>query len=152
MVDAAHPGDATLNAHAEARVRDKSTRLFVSQDTRRTDPLMKVGIRIKNLRCFTDSQPVHFVLQDGFTAFIGVNNSGKSTLLRMFFELRSLFQNLYYQLAAALNHDQNFPLPQQVLDPSEIFNNTNSRDLEIDLDFECLTDSEPSALRFDCTA
>jgi len=47
--------------------------------------------RRKNYRCFTDSHPARVSLGRQLVAFIGVNNSGKSTLLRSFYELRQLF-------------------------------------------------------------
>jgi hypothetical protein len=53
-----------------------------------------IDITIKNYRCFPDSNPVHLVLGPGCTAFVGPNNSGKSSLTRMPYELRSLFQLL----------------------------------------------------------
>jgi AAA15 family ATPase/GTPase len=52
---------------------------------------MLVDLTINNHPCFAGSKPAHIVLRDGFTAFVGVNNSGKSSLLKFFFELRPLF-------------------------------------------------------------
>ena len=48
-------------------------------------------LTVKNYRCFPDNKPVHISMRNGFTAFVGVNNSGKSSLLKMFYELRNLF-------------------------------------------------------------
>jgi ABC-type cobalamin/Fe3+-siderophores transport system ATPase subunit len=56
--------------------------------------MIPLEFTIKNYRCFSDSSPARFVLRPGFTAFVGPNNSGKSALLKFFFELRTLFQNL----------------------------------------------------------
>jgi hypothetical protein len=36
---------------------------------------MDVEITLKNYRCFPDSKPVRFVMREGFTAFLGVNNA-----------------------------------------------------------------------------
>jgi predicted ATPase/5S rRNA maturation endonuclease (ribonuclease M5) len=55
---------------------------------------MEVLITIKNYRCFSDSNPARIKIRKGFTAFIGVNNSGKSTLLKFFYEFRPLFASL----------------------------------------------------------
>jgi len=55
---------------------------------------MDAELTIKNYRCFPDSRPARIVVRDGFTAFLGVNNSGKSSLLRFFYEFRRLFHSL----------------------------------------------------------
>lgn len=52
--------------------------------------MLDVTLTIKNFRCFEDSDPVHLALRSGVTALVGPNNAGKSSLLRMFFELRDL--------------------------------------------------------------
>ena len=55
---------------------------------------MDIEITIKNYRCFPDSKPARIFLQKGFTGFVGVNNSGKSSLLKFFYEFRHLFARL----------------------------------------------------------
>ena len=47
---------------------------------------MDAELTLKNYRCFSDESPARFSLRRGFTAFVGVNNSGKSSLLRFFYE------------------------------------------------------------------
>ena len=66
---------------------------------------MPLDMTIKNYRCFSDSDPVPISIRDGFTAFVGVNNSGKSSLLKFFYELRDLFLHLskHENLAVASN-------------------------------------------------
>jgi ABC-type Mn2+/Zn2+ transport system ATPase subunit len=109
---------------------------------------MQVEITIKNYRCFSDSKPAHIILRKGFTAFVGVNNSGKSSLLKFFYEFRSLFQllsspNKNYNnrsinnnfIAALQSRPQTFNFAPSVLDIAEVFNNTNSRDIEIQIRF-----------------
>src|SRR3954470_20311110 len=54
---------------------------------------LDVGIGLRNYRCFGD-EPARFRIREGFSAFIGSNNSGKSSLLRMLYEFRPLFQYL----------------------------------------------------------
>ena len=49
-----------------------------------------VKITLRNYRGFTSESPASFTLGDGFTAFVGKNNAGKSTCLRAIFELRNL--------------------------------------------------------------
>ncbi|MGF1678868.1 MAG: ATP-dependent endonuclease [Candidatus Methylacidiphilales bacterium] len=73
---------------------------------------VRLEIRVKNYRCFGGSHASGFVLKRGITGFIGENNSGKSTMLRLFYDLRSLFQVVsdrleHYQPGEATT----FPLP-----------------------------------------
>ena len=55
---------------------------------------MHAELTIKNYRCFPDAKPARLILKSGFTAVVGPNNSGKSSLLRFFYELRGLFSGL----------------------------------------------------------
>ena len=49
---------------------------------------MTVKLTVQNYRCFVS--PVTIDLGKGFTAFVGVNNAGKSTIMRFLLELRPL--------------------------------------------------------------
>lgn len=51
----------------------------------------RIDIELTNYRCFS-SVPVKFTVEPGFLSFVGPNNAGKSTILRMIWELRGLFQ------------------------------------------------------------
>ncbi len=53
---------------------------------------MEIDLTIKNYRCFVPD--VTLRLRPGFTAFVGVNNSGKSAILRLLYEFRPLLQQL----------------------------------------------------------
>ncbi len=102
---------------------------------------MDIDITVKNYRCFADEKPVRVSLRNGFTAFVGPNNSGKSSLLRFFYEFRSLFASLGStppsSLANILRHNSvPFDRPSSILDINEIFNNGNQRDLVIELGFD----------------
>ena len=55
---------------------------------------MEVELTLKNYRCFSDENPVCISIRNGFTALVGVNNSGKSSLLRFFYEFRDLLAQL----------------------------------------------------------
>lgn len=55
--------------------------------------MLDIEVSIRNYRCFGD-EPARIRIADGFTALVGTNNSGKSSLLRLPFELRSLFSGL----------------------------------------------------------
>lgn len=99
---------------------------------------MQVEITIKNYRCFPDSKPAKILLQKGFTSFVGVNNSGKSTLLRFFYEFRSLFRFLSHpngNLINALISDtpQMFDAASSISDLEEIFCKLNTRNIEIEI-------------------
>ncbi|MFG1605885.1 ATP-dependent endonuclease [Actinoplanes sp. NPDC049265] len=52
--------------------------------------MLDIDIAVRNFRCFGDD-PVKFSIRDGFTALVGTNNSGKSSLLRLIYELRPFF-------------------------------------------------------------
>ncbi|HXW18737.1 MAG TPA: AAA family ATPase [Candidatus Acidoferrales bacterium] len=101
------------------------------------DESMEIEVVIKNYRCFPDSEPARLILAKGFTALVGVNNSGKSSLLRFFYELRLLFEASGKDpatLVAALQlNPRGLRLPDSVSDANEIFNNRNTRNLEINL-------------------
>lgn len=55
--------------------------------------MLDVELKIKNYRCFGEA-PTVLRIQDGFTALIGVNSSGKSSLLRLLYEFRSFFAGM----------------------------------------------------------
>lgn len=101
---------------------------------------MHVDITLKNYRCFPSSRPVRIAVKPGFSAFVGVNNAGKSSLLRFFCEFRYLFQRLS---SATSNLDrlltgeaEKMVLPSFVVsDVEELFSDTNDGDLEMRLDF-----------------
>jgi predicted ATP-dependent endonuclease of OLD family len=44
----------------------------------------RIRLTIKNYRCFEDSHPLVIEFASDFTAFIGPNNSGKSSCLKFF--------------------------------------------------------------------
>lgn len=99
---------------------------------------MKIKITLKNYRCFSDSNPARFSLQKGFTSFIGVNNSGKSSLLKFFYEFRDLFRRLSHLdtlLYVMRGNDSHFDLAPSIKDTEEVFCNANNRDLTIRIDF-----------------
>jgi ABC-type Na+ transport system ATPase subunit NatA len=55
---------------------------------------MEIDLLIKNYRCFTDESTTRIQLGNGFIALLGQNNSGKTALLRFFYEFRGLFARL----------------------------------------------------------
>lgn len=86
-------------------------------------------------------------MRKGFTAFVGVNNSGKSSLLKFFYEFRHLFASLSQptgNLSNAMQGSlQSFNFAKSVLDPAEVFSNVNNRDIKIEFRFVASADSAP---------
>lgn len=96
---------------------------------------MQVEIEIKNYRCFS-GRPVKILLKPGFISFIGVNNVGKSTLLRFFFEYRNLFNQYLASRAnpAILNHSTGISA-NTGRDAESAFSDRNDRGIEIAFTF-----------------
>jgi len=91
---------------------------------------MDVEVTVSNYRCFSDT-PVRFALKNGLQSFVGVNNSGKSCLLRLFYELRSIFVALADQNTVwnSLMGRLPYNLMPLIKDRDEIFCDRNNRDL-----------------------
>ncbi len=98
---------------------------------------MKIDLKIKNYRCFSDEKPAVISIEDGFTALVGPNNAGKSSVLRFLFEFRSVFnflKNVQDYNSAIAGVSRGFgPLPP---DPTELFYNGNGRPIEIDMQID----------------
>jgi len=93
---------------------------------------MHFDITIRNYRCFPSESPIQMSLKPGFTALVGKNNSGKSSVLKCFFEFRNLFIAMKGpgNIAAILRGGgHGIGGIQQVFDSQEVFNNTNEREL-----------------------
>jgi predicted ATPase len=111
--------------------------------------ITSVDLTIKNYRCF--EKPVTLTLRQGLVSFIGVNNAGKSSLLRLFYECRHFFNqlasfnNLFLNAA---NASADSPGINGVGDPKEIFSNFNDRGIELEFRFT-YSDNEPDDLRPD---
>ena len=99
---------------------------------------MDIEITIKNYRCFEDSTPGRFAIKSGFTSLVGVNNSGKSALLKFFYEFRGLFGDLAnnrQELFLALQGAPRGLSLNGLLDQTVIFCNQNSRDIVLEFRF-----------------
>ncbi len=94
---------------------------------------MRVKFTIKNYRCFSDQNPAILEIRNGITSFVGINNAGKSTVLKFFYEFRDLFKQLENpgHIAAAINSSQHFRKAEETTDIAEIFHNANNRGIEI---------------------
>ena len=101
-------------------------------------------IAIKNYRCFEDTKPLSIELGRDFTALVGSNNSGKTALLKFFYEFKNLWVGLgnIAQIEHAINNGVINIEYVDVFDQSEIFPDTNNREMSIDIDFEGKTEKE----------
>src|SRR5437016_3247082 len=109
---------------------------------------MHVDITIKNYRCFPDSNPARISVRKDFTAFIGPNNSGKSSLLKFFFEFRQLLSQISRPtgefLGVLRGGTAAFSL-QGIADLAEIFANASERSLVIEFEFSTSPDDSEQA-------
>ncbi len=104
-------------------------------------------ITLTNYRCFP--KRVALDLSAYFTALVGVNNSGKSSLLRFVYEFRHLFGVISNQddsLIHALRGNPQ-PLGAAVIDVAELFSKKSTGDLvvEIDVAGDCPSTDVPAA-------
>lgn len=60
---------------------------------------MNGTIRLFDYRCFSREHPAALTIEQGFAAFVGPNNAGKSALLRSVYELRPVFEVLAGNIA-----------------------------------------------------
>lgn len=98
--------------------------------------LMNVEITLKNYRCFPEDRPARIILREGFTAFVGINNSGKSSILKFFYEFRNLFSTLAStSVISSLISGQVHTFYFEGTDSTAVWSNTNTRDLEITFRF-----------------
>jgi ABC-type cobalamin/Fe3+-siderophores transport system ATPase subunit len=97
---------------------------------------VSLQLLLRNYRCFNSAVAVE--IRDGFTALVGANNSGKSTFLKSFYELRPIFDRLAEGPGHAMElwtgTQQNL-IPQNVADHSSIFCNSNTRNMELEIFF-----------------
>jgi hypothetical protein len=109
---------------------------------------MAVRLTIKNYRCFV--RPTTVDMGAGFTAFVGVNNAGKSTIMRFLLEMRPLLSylsshgSLHQSLVGSAGPQWT---PQHVVDNQEIFSNLNENPLEFSFEFELPDPAGPAALK-----
>lgn len=98
---------------------------------------MEFDLKISNYRCFSREKPVTIRMGPGLTSFIGINNSGKSALLRFFFEFRPLFQLLPTNWGGLGGKGSQvgigFNFPDTVKDREELFHNANGGPITIDI-------------------
>lgn len=96
-----------------------------------------IDLTIKNYRCFPDDMPAKLRLRNGFVALVGANNAGKSSILRLFYELRDLFQKLHPRSGEFMyifGKDGYQVQPQGVADASSIYTDGNSRQMDLTIE------------------
>jgi predicted ATPase len=96
---------------------------------------MEFEVELRNYRRFPVDRPARFILGPGFVSFVGVNNAGKSSLLRSFWEFRQLFNQLAYDAPFLRTNGKVLDQPplNGVTDREEVFSNTNELGLDIRL-------------------
>jgi putative AbiEii toxin of type IV toxin-antitoxin system/AAA ATPase-like protein len=94
-------------------------------------------LEIENYRTFSAPPGARISFKRGLTAFVGPNNSGKSNILRLLFEMRRIFKSAAWgllNLNASPNVMRGEPVELNgVRDPEAIFSNTNRDDLRLTL-------------------
>lgn len=98
---------------------------------------MKIRVILRDYRCFSREQPVVIDIQPGFTAYVGANNAGKSTILKSFYELRPLYeylQNPIGQWGENFERHQSVNFLRPVSDPREIENNRPDPQLSVEVE------------------
>ena len=101
-----------------------------------------IKITLRNYRGFTSESPATFIIGDGFTAFVGRNNAGKSTCLRSIFELKNVIANHNFWLGFDVNNDPiTIQCPAEP-DPSVLLNYDNTAPAFVSIDIEPDTDSD----------
>ena len=90
-------------------------------------------LTLRNYRCFNWDNPAILEFGDGFTAYVGANNSGKSTALRSVYELRNIFQNIVSVFYAQNQFKVNVQ-PLGVADIAEVANDSDPSRFQIEIE------------------
>jgi len=81
-------------------------------------------LTLRNYRCFGWDNPAVLEFGDGFTAFVGSNNSGKSAALKAVYELRDMFPYFFNTLLPQ-NQFQVVVQPKGIADRAELANDND---------------------------
>src|ERR1700730_3971047 len=112
--------------------------------------MLSFDLTVSNYRCFSADMPARLEIRPRLLALVGPNNAGKSTLLRLFFELRQMFSLLQdggsiQNLANGFRHGVQF---LGTGDPIEIFSNMNTLPVRIGLRIHNCLDNQISGIEF----
>lgn len=95
---------------------------------------MIIDLEIKNYRPFSDSVPARMRIGPGFTALVGANNAGKSSLLRFLYDYRPVLELMKHaptMIQLAKKEPYGFHLSDATTDA--LFHNGNERPLSLSL-------------------
>ncbi len=101
---------------------------------------------VKNYRGFSDKSPLRIEIGNGFSSFVGRNNAGKSSILKFFYEFRTLWDELstdhgHANICSSQGRVHiNF---QRRIDPHALFYSGNDRSLSIDIELSGSALEEP---------
>jgi len=95
-------------------------------------------VTLKNYRAFADSNPLTIKFRPNFTAYVGPNNSGKTSALRCIFELRPFWSLARdnRQLSNLVKSPADDSYFQSTTDDLEPFCHFNQRDLSIEVSLD----------------
>ncbi|HEY1187789.1 MAG TPA: AAA family ATPase, partial [Gemmata sp.] len=90
-------------------------------------------ITFKNYRCFPNNTTID--LSNFFTAFVGLNNAGKSSILRFAYEFRPTFRSIINRSNNIISMLGNgYAIQVAASDPDEIFTKPPRGELQIKID------------------
>jgi predicted ATPase len=96
-------------------------------------------ITAKNYRCYSEKNPLRITFSEGITSFVGVNNAGKSTIFRLIYELRNLWELLSRKdISLFKNPNNTINISFGLAEPLTIFCEQNNNDISVEI---CLRDS-----------
>jgi len=87
-------------------------------------------VTLRNYRCFNWENPAIIEFGNGFTAFVGPNNSGKSSALRSIYELRHIW-SLIFPIVVPSNNFRIQAQPQGIADIAELANDHDPKAFDI---------------------
>jgi ABC-type cobalamin/Fe3+-siderophores transport system ATPase subunit len=114
---------------------------------------IRATIKLYNYRCFDDKNPGVLEIRPGFSAFVGTNNSGKSTLLRAIRELTQLFGLLRDSdsLVKLARQEPSGFAYQDTEDTEEIFYDQNDGPIVVEILCPTGKEDELSVLRLEAS-
>ncbi|MDG9671259.1 AAA family ATPase [Hahella sp. CR1] len=90
-------------------------------------------IVVKNYRCYTEEMPLQLNLSRGITSIVGLNNSGKSTIFRFFYEFRSLWARLAGDGLQEVINTNSANISYSLHEPTKVFTDINEKDIQIEI-------------------
>lgn len=91
------------------------------------------SITLRNYRCFDWRHPAKIEISPGFTAIIGLNNSGKSTVLKAIYELRNVFGSFSHLTNGATHCETTTSFPG-IADMTELANENDRSGFELTIE------------------